>query len=58
MPAPPPPPPTPVDKTVEDAANRTKSSLAAAGGFGGTLATGGQGVTGPARVQGKTLLGA
>jgi hypothetical protein len=57
MPAPPPPPPTPVDRAAEDAALRTKAQLAAAGGFGGTIATSGQGVTTPARVQGKTLLG-
>ncbi len=57
MPAPPPPPPTPVDKMAEDAAMRTKAQLAASGGFGGTIATGSQGVGGNARVQGKTLLG-
>lgn len=57
MPAPPPPPPTPVDKASVDAAARTKAQLAAAGGFGGTIATSGQGVTDPAKVQGKTLLG-
>jgi hypothetical protein len=57
LPAPPPPPPTPVDKTVEDAAARTRAQLAAAGGFGGTLLTGGQGVGPPAPVGSKTLLG-
>jgi len=57
MPAPPPPPPTQVDKTVEDAAARTKAQLAAAGGFGGTIQTGGQGVTTPALTTNKTLLG-
>ena len=57
MPAPPPPPPTPVDKTVEDAEARTKAQLAAAGGFGGTMQTGGQGVTTPALTTNKTLLG-
>lgn len=57
MPAPPPPPPTPVDKTAEDAAARTKAQLAAAGGFGGTIQTGGQGVTTPAFTTNKTLLG-
>lgn len=57
MAAPPPSPPTPVDKSVEEAAARTKAQLAAAGGFGGTMLTGGQGVTDPAKVQGKTLLG-
>ncbi len=36
---------------------RTKAQLAASGGFGGTIATGSQGATGNARVQGKTLLG-
>ena len=56
-PAPPPPPPTPVDKTVEDAAARTKAQFAAAGGFGGTLLTGVQGVTTPALTTNKTLLG-
>jgi hypothetical protein len=57
MPAPPPPPPTPVDKAAEDAAARTKSQLAAAGGFGSTTLTGGQGVTTPALTTNKTLLG-
>jgi hypothetical protein len=57
MPALPPPPPTPVDKTVEEAAARTRSQLAAAGGFGSTLLTSGQGVTTPAPVTAKTLLG-
>ena len=46
-----------VDKTVEDAAARTKAQLAAAGGFGGTIQTGGQGVTTPAFTTNKTLLG-
>jgi len=57
MPAPPPTAPTPVDKEVEAAAARTKAQLAASGGFGGTLLTGGQGVTAPARTSNKTLLG-
>jgi hypothetical protein len=57
MPAPPPPPPTPVDKAMEDAAARTKAQLAAASGFGGTLLTGGQGVTAPPLVAPKALLG-
>lgn len=57
MPAPPPPPPTPVDQTVEDAAARTKAQLAAAGGFGSTTLTSGQGVTTPAFTTNKTLLG-
>jgi len=57
LPAPPSPVPTPVDKAAEEAAARTRAQLAAAGGFGGTLLTGGQGVTGPALVQRKTLLG-
>lgn len=58
MPTPPPPPPTPVDKGAEDAAKRTQAQLAAAGGFGGTILTGGQGVSGPAMVMNKSLLGA
>jgi hypothetical protein len=57
MPTPPPPPPTPVDKVAEEAAARTKAQLAAAGGFGNTLRTGGQGVTAPALTTNKTLLG-
>jgi len=57
MPALPPPPPTPVDKAASDAAARTKAQLAAAGGFGGTILTGGQGVTTPALTTNKTLLG-
>ena len=57
LPAPPPPPPTPVDKTAEDAAARTRAQLAAAGGFGGTILTSGQGVPTPALTTGKTLLG-
>jgi hypothetical protein len=57
QPALPPPPPTPVDKSVEDAAARTKAQLAAAGGFGGTTLTSGQGVTAPATTTNKTLLG-
>ena len=57
LPAPPPPPPTPVDPAAERAAAETKARYAAAGGYGGTLLTGGQGVGGTAGVQGKTLLG-
>ncbi len=57
IPAAPPPPPTPVDKGAEDAAARTKAQLAAAGGYGGTMATSGQGVGGTASVQMKSLLG-
>ena len=44
-------------QSVEDAAARTKAQLAAAGGFGGTIQTGGQGVTAPAFTTNKTLLG-
>lgn len=58
MPAAPPPPPTPVDKAASDAALQTKARLAASSGFGGTLLTGGQGVSGAANVNQKTLLGA
>jgi hypothetical protein len=58
LPAAPPPPPTPVDKSAEDAAQRTKDQLAAAGGFGNTIKTGSQGDLTPARLQFKTLLGA
>ena len=57
LPPAPPPPPTPVDPAAERAAAETKARYAAAGGFGGTLLTGGQGVGGTASVQGKTLLG-
>ena len=57
IPSAPPPPPSIVDKDVVDAAQRTKTQLAASGGYGGTNTTGGQGVTDPAKVQGKTLLG-
>jgi hypothetical protein len=57
MPASPPSPPTPVDKAASDAAERTKAQLAASGGFGSTLLTGGQGVSAPARTGNKTLLG-
>jgi hypothetical protein len=57
MPTPPAAPPTPVSAQAEDAAARTKASLAAAGGYGGTIQTGGQGVSGTAMVQNKTLLG-
>ena len=49
--------PTPVDKAASDAANQTKARLAAAGGVGGTMLTGGQGVTAPAQTTFKTLLG-
>lgn len=58
MPATPPPAPTLVDKAVVTAAEQTKAKLAASGGFGGTMTTGGQGVEDQARVQNKTLLGA
>jgi hypothetical protein len=58
MPAPPPEPPKPVDRASVEAASRTKAQLAAAGGYGGTIATSGQGDTSSANVQGKTLLGA
>jgi hypothetical protein len=57
LPPAPPPPPTPVDPAAEKAAAQTKSRYAAAGGFGSTLLTGGQGVGGTANVQNKTLLG-
>jgi hypothetical protein len=52
-----PPPPTPVDPAAERAAIETKQRYAAARGFGGTLLTGGQGVSGTASVGAKTLLG-
>ncbi len=57
MPAQPPPPPTPVDKAAEDAAQQTRARLASAGGASGTNVTGGQGVTAPANLSFKTLLG-
>lgn len=57
LPAAPPPPPTPLDKPAEDAARRTQARLAASSGFGGTLLTGGQGVTAAPMTGNKTLLG-
>jgi hypothetical protein len=57
MQPPAPPPPTPVDPAAERAAAETKARYAAAGGYGGTLLTGGQGVGGTAGLQNKTLLG-
>lgn len=57
LPATPPAPPTPVDKAAEDAAQQTKARLSASRGMGSTLLTGGQGVSTPAMVGGKTLLG-
>ena len=57
LPAAPPPPPTPVDPAVEKAAAETRARYAAAGGYGGTLLTGGQGVGPAPLVGGKTLLG-
>ena len=54
---PPPAPPTPVDKAAEDAASRTRTALAAQAGLGSTNPTGGQGVTAPASLTFKTLLG-
>ena len=57
LPPAPPPPPTPVDPAAEKAAAETRARYAAAGGFGGTLLTGGQGVASPPMVSGKTLLG-
>jgi hypothetical protein len=57
LPAAPPPPAAPVDQAAETAAQQTQARLAAAGGFGGTIATGGQGVTTPAPTTMKTLLG-
>lgn len=57
LPPPPPPPPTPVDQNAVAAAKQTQAKLAASGGFGGTIATGGQGVASTAPVAMKTLLG-
>jgi len=57
LPAAPPPAPTPVDQSVVDAANATKARLAASGGYGSNILNGGQGVTAPAAVGQKTLLG-
>lgn len=57
LPAAPPPAATPVDRNAEEAAQRTKAQLAAAGGMGGTIKTGSQGDLTPARLQLKTLLG-
>ena len=57
LPAAPPPPPNPVDKAGEDAAMQTKNRLAAQSGVGGTLLTGGQGVTAAPMTTAKTLLG-
>lgn len=57
LPALPPPPPTPVDKAAEDAATATKARLSASSGAGGTMVTGGQGVTAAPMTTFKTLLG-
>ena len=57
LPAAPPPPPAPLDQAAETAARQTEARLASAGGFGATIATGGQGVTRPAATTLKTLLG-
>jgi hypothetical protein len=56
--APPPPPsPSPADPAVSQAATDAMSRAKAAAGFGSTIATSPQGVTGPANTTLKTLLG-
>jgi hypothetical protein len=61
LPPAPPPPPTPVDENVVNAAREVKRRSAAAGGYAGTNATGGQGVVTPAFTTGtpgfKALMG-
>ena len=62
-PAPPPPPepvitPTKVDPEVTEAGEREKKRGRLARGRKSTILTGGQGVTGEAPVEKKTLLGA
>lgn len=58
----PPPAPTPVSAEVVNAAQAQKRRAASAGGYAGTIATGGQGVVSPAFTAGspgfKTLTGA
>jgi len=59
-PAAPPPAPTPVDAAVTNSVNEQRKRSAASAGYGGTIATGGQGATTPAFTtanMGKTLLG-
>lgn len=50
--------PTEEDPEVREAARKQRLAAAKAKGSAGTLLTGGQGVTGDAPVQIKTLLGA
>lgn len=53
----PPPPAQPTDKAVSDAAQATQARARAAAGFASTVRTSGQGVTAPAALAFKTLLG-
>lgn len=55
--APPPPPnaPTLADASVALTGMRARQSMI--GGIGSTIATGGQGITAPASLAGKSLLG-
>ncbi len=57
LPAAPPPPPTPADPAVTQAAADAVNRAKAAAGFGSTIATSPQGVTGAANTSLKTLLG-
>ena len=56
-PPPVPPPPTPVDPAVAKAGADARTRAIAAGGIGGTIVTGPQGLTAPASTAQKTLLG-
>lgn len=56
-PPPVPPPPTPVDPAIAKAGADARSRAIAAGGIGGTVVTGPQGLTAPASTAQKTLLG-
>ena len=57
LPAPPPPPPTPADPAVAKAATDAMSRAKAAAGYGSTILTSPQGVSGAANTALKTLLG-
>jgi hypothetical protein len=57
LPAPPAPPPTPSDPAVSKAATDAMNRARAAAGYGSTILSSPQGVTGPASTTLKTLLG-
>mgnify|MGYP000987377545 CR=1 FL=1 len=56
-PPPPPPAPDPADASVREARRRTRRDQLAMAGRASTFVTGPGGVTSPAPVAGKTLLG-